>query len=134
LILKEVAMAATVEATPDPRLEKRTRRRFGGAEKQRLLSEYEALGHGDKGAWLRRQGLYAGQISVWQKELREGGSSALDPKSPGRKPMDGRDHKIVALEKQVGKLEKRLRVAEGLVELQKKVLALIDVAESETRS
>ncbi len=127
-------MSPSLEVKPDPRLEKRTRRRFSGTEKQKLLTEYESLGHGEKGAWLRRQGLYAAQVSVWQKELREGGTGALDPKSPGRKPLDARDHKIAALTKENLKLEKRARLAEGLVDLQKKVLALIEAAESEPRS
>jgi transposase len=122
-------MSTPLEVKPDPHLERRTRRRFSGAEKQRLLAEYESLAHGAKGAWLRRTGLYAGQICVWQKELREGGSVALDPKSPGRKPRDARDIKIAALVKENLRLAKRARVAEGLVDLQKKVLALIDAAE-----
>lgn len=46
------------EVVTDPRLEKRTRRRFSVAEKKRLLAEAGALPHGEKGAWLRRQGLY----------------------------------------------------------------------------
>ncbi len=46
----------TIEIQPDPRLEKRTRRRFSAAEKLRLVTEAEALPHGDKGAWLRRNG------------------------------------------------------------------------------
>lgn len=57
----------TAEVQPDPRLEKRTRRRFSAAEKLRLLTEADALPHGDKGAWLRRNGLYAAQLSAWRK-------------------------------------------------------------------
>ncbi len=56
----------TTEIRPDPRLEKRTRRRFSAAEKLRLVTEAEALPHGDKGAWLRRNGLYDAQsIHGW---------------------------------------------------------------------
>lgn len=124
-------MNTPLEVKPDPQLERRSRRRFSGPEKRRLLAEYEALGHGAKGAWLRRLGLYGGQMCVWQKELREGGSSALEPKSPGRKPLDARDHKIAALMKENHMLAKRVRLAEGLVELQKKVLSLIELAEAD---
>lgn len=46
----------TAETTPDPRLEKRTRRRFSAAEKLRLLTEADALPHGEQGAWLRQEG------------------------------------------------------------------------------
>ncbi len=43
-------MSPSLEVKPDPRLEKRTRHRFSGTEKQKLLTEYESLGHGEKGA------------------------------------------------------------------------------------
>jgi len=44
-------MTDSKEVVTHPDLERRTRRQFGGAEKQRLLAEAEALPHGDKGAW-----------------------------------------------------------------------------------
>ena len=50
-------MSDSNEVVTDPRLEKRTRRRFSVAEKKRLLAEADGLGHGEKGAWLRRKGL-----------------------------------------------------------------------------
>ena len=52
------------EVPTDSQLERRTRRRFSAAEKQRLLAEADALAHGEQGAWLRRQGLYAAQLST----------------------------------------------------------------------
>lgn len=54
------------EIVTDPRLEKRIRRQFSVAEKKRLLAEADVLSHGDKGAWLRRKGRYAGQLSNWR--------------------------------------------------------------------
>lgn len=124
-------MNTSQEVHPDPTLERRTRRRFGAAEKQRLLAEFDTLGHGEKGAWLRRQGLFAAQFSAWRKELREHGTSGLAPKPTGRKPADPRDHQIDVLKRENAKLAKRARVAEALVDLQKKVLTLIEMAESE---
>ena len=38
------------EVVTDPRLEKRSRRRFSGAKKKRLLAEADALEHGENGA------------------------------------------------------------------------------------
>lgn len=78
-------MSDTNEVVTDLRLEKRTRRRFSVAEKKRLLAEAAALAHGEKGSWLRRNGLYAGQLSVWRKELAEHGEVALaSAQSTGR--------------------------------------------------
>ena len=60
-------MSNSNDVVRDRRLEKRTRRRFSAAEKKRLLVEADGLKHGEKGAWLRRKGLYAGQLSNWRK-------------------------------------------------------------------
>lgn len=57
-------MTDSNEIPTDPRLAKRTRRRFSGAEKKRLLAEMDELSHGEKGLWLRRNGLYAGQVAT----------------------------------------------------------------------
>lgn len=73
------------EIAPDPRLEKRTRRRFSAAEKLRLLTEADALPHGEQGAWLRRNGLYAAQLSGWRKQHAERGLDGLQAQAPGRK-------------------------------------------------
>lgn len=114
------------EVVTDPRLEKRTRRHFSVAERKRLLAEADALPHGEKGAWLRRNRLYAGQLSTWRKELAEHGESSLSARKPGRKPADHRDKEIERLKKANTKLERRAYVAEQLVDLQKKVLHLFD--------
>lgn len=119
-------MSDSNEVVTDPRLEKRTRRRFSVAEKKRLLAEAEALPHGEKSAWLRRKGLYAGQLSNWRKELAGHGEAGLAARKPGRKPADPRDKEIERLKKTNARLEQRAYVAEQLVDLQKKVLHLFD--------
>ena len=99
--------SSTTEVETDPLLEKRTRRRFSGADKKRLLEASDSLPHGEKGAWLRRNGLYAGQLSTWRRELTENGLAGLSPKTPGRKPMDARDRRIEHLERANAKLERQ---------------------------
>lgn len=79
-------MSDSNEVVTDPRLEKRTRRRFSVAGKKRLLAEADDLPYGEKGGWL--QGLYAGQLPTWRKELAEHGGSGLTARKPGRKPAD----------------------------------------------
>ena len=119
-------MSDSNEVVTDPRLEKRTRRRFSVAEKKRLLAEADALPDGEKGAWLRRKGLYAGQLSNWRKELVEHGQAGLSARKPGRKAADPRDKEIERLKKANARLEHRAYVAEQLVDLQKKALHLFD--------
>ena len=122
------------EVITDPCLEKRTRRRFSVAEKRRLLAEADALAHGAKGPWLRRQGLYAGQLSTWRKELAEHGEAGVAGRQPGRKSADPRDKELERLKKANARLEKRAYVAEQLLDLQKKVLHLFDSDKDASRS
>jgi transposase-like protein len=119
------------EVLTEPKLERRTRRRFSAAEKRRLLTEADALPHGEQGAWLRRNGLYAAQLSQWRKTLAAQGTEGLAPKRGGRQPSDPRDREIERLRRENARLEHRARVAEDLVALQKKLSALFEQVHSE---
>jgi transposase-like protein len=119
------------EVLTEPRLERRTRRRFSAAEKQRLLAEADALPHGEQGAWLRRNGLYAAQLSQWRKALSEQGTQGLEPKRGGRQPADPRDRELERLRRENARLEHRAQVAEDLVALQKKLSDLLEQARGE---
>ena len=114
----------TNEVHPDPKLEKRRRRTFSATERTRLLAEYALLKFGQKGAWLRAQGLYDGQLIQWR--LAAESDAGIAPKTAGRKPLDSKDREIAQLKVDNAKLTKRVSIAEGLVELQKKVMALIE--------
>lgn len=118
-----------VEVDADAQLERRTRRRFSASEKQRLLVESEQLAHGEQGAWLRRNGLYAAQLSMWRKQLSTDGSTGLEPKSPGRKPKDVTVRELEQLRRENAKLQRRAEIAEQLVELQKKLCQLVEDAQ-----
>jgi transposase-like protein len=100
-------------------------------EKQRLLAEADALPHGEQGAWLRRNGLYAAQLSQWRKALAEQGTQGLEPKRGGRQPADPRDREIERLRRENARLERRAQVAEDLVALQKKLSDLLEQVRSE---
>ena len=53
---------------PDPRLEKRQRRRFSAEQKRRILEEVEACSErGQVAAIVRREGLYASQLSACRR-------------------------------------------------------------------
>lgn len=104
------------EVVTDPRFEKRTRRRFRVAEKKRLLNEADALPYGEIGCWLRRQALYAGQLSTWRKDLAEHGESGMATLQPGRKPADPRYKELERLKKSNAKLKLHACVTEQLVD------------------
>ncbi len=61
------------QVTPEPSLEKRTRRRFMADYKLHILAEADACQHGELGALLRREKLYSNQLCAWRREYGEHG-------------------------------------------------------------
>lgn len=107
---------------------KRTRRRFTAEQKLAILKEADACTKpGELGALLRREGLYSSHLVDWRRARAAGELDALTPKKRGRKPneADARDKKIAELERELGKERARRERAEALVEVQKKVAALL---------
>ena len=70
---------------PDPEVPERARRRtFTAAYKQEILAAYEAAPDGEKGAMLRREGLYSSLISEWRRARDAGALAGL--KQPRGRP------------------------------------------------
>ena len=59
---------------PEPEVLERARgpRRYSAKYKAQILDEYEQLDKADKGALLRREGLYTSLISEWRKQRDRG--------------------------------------------------------------
>jgi len=116
---------------------KATRRRFPAEYKARILAEYERLPDGDKGALLRREGLYSSLISEWRKQAAAGAVEGLTKKR-GRSGPDAKDRKIAALEAENERLRAKLATSEKVIEVQGKVSALLEhlseSADTEPRS
>jgi transposase len=112
---------------PDPEVPERARgpRRYSAKYKARILEEYEALGKADKGALLRREGLYSSLISEWRKQRDRGALEAL-AKPAGRPQADLRDREVARLRKQNERLEAELARAREVIEVQGKLSALLD--------
>ena len=57
---------------PDPEVPERASgpRRFPAAYKARILAEYDMLGKAEKGALLRREGLYSSLLTEWRRRAR----------------------------------------------------------------
>jgi len=68
-------------ADDDPAARPR-RRTFTAEYKARMLADYDALPSGspDRGALLRREGLYSSHIAEWRKARDAAGMDALSPK------------------------------------------------------
>lgn len=109
------------------------RRRYSAAEKLRILKAAEAaLASGERGAvqaLLRKEGVYSSHLTAWRQQLGTRGSEGLEQKKPGRKPkLDEKDRALLAAEKKVAVLERKLRIANALIDLQKKAHELLGIA------
>jgi transposase-like protein len=104
------------------------RRRFTAEYKRRIVREADRCTKpGEIGALLRREGLYSSHLTTWRAARDRGELEGLSPKQRGPKvtPADPRDKKIAEQERELGRWKQRAERAEALVELQKKVAALL---------
>jgi transposase-like protein len=110
---------------------KATRRRFTAEYKRKILREADACKEpGAIGALLRREGLYSSYLTSWRAQRARGELAGLTPKrrGPAPKPKNPLAAKVAALERAVSREKARADRAEALVELQKKVAALLGTA------
>jgi transposase-like protein len=116
---------------------KAQRRRFTAEYKRRIVHEADrCTTPGAIGALLRREGLYSSHLSTWRAARDRGELEGLAPKRRGPKVVapDPRDKKIAEQEREIGKWRKRAERAEALVEVQKKVAALLGTPLDNERS
>ena len=114
-----------IKAVPNPEVvEKAIRRRFTAEYKLRILKEADVCTkQGQMGALLRREGLYSSNLTLWKRQIDEG----LIPKKrgPAARTPDPNVRRIAQLEKDTARLTHKLKQAELIIEVQKKVAALL---------
>ena len=111
---------------PDPEVPERARRRsFTAQYKLEVLAAYDAAGPGEKGAILRREGLYSSHIVDWRRS-RDAGALSGPARPRGRPAADPRDAQIARLQKEKAKLEQELAKARFVVDVQSKLQALLE--------
>jgi len=121
---REVRPNSGIPATPstDPQVKaKRSyspRRSFDTAYKLRIIAAYDICKSAlERGALLRREGLYHSRIASWKQELAKG-------KFCGKRKSDvtpRTDHLV----RENQQLKKKLAQAEAIIDLQKKVSELL---------
>jgi transposase-like protein len=110
---------------PDPEVPERARRRtFTAQYKLDVVAEYDAAPAGQKGAVLRREGLYSSHVIEWRR-ARDAGALAGQPVPRGRPAGDPRDAQIARLQKEKAQLEQELAKARFVVDVQSKLQALL---------
>ncbi len=106
-------------------LPKKTRRRFSKSYKKQILEEYERLTNdGEKGAFLRREGLYTQHISRWRQELHDG---KLDYKSKSWSATGDDKRRLEELERENEKLRRKLGNANKIIDFQKKISEILQI-------
>jgi len=122
------AEAAALSGADTEVVAKPQRRRFTAEYKRRIVREADrCTTPGAIGALLRREGLYSSHLTTWRAARDRGALEGLAAKKRGPKVVapDPRDKQIAELEREVGRQRKRAERAEALVDVQKKLAALL---------
>lgn len=99
---------------------KTIRRKFNTVEKLKIIEAFDACNNSvDRGAFLRKQGLYYSGILKWRRELSSKNSNHANSKT----------YKLTLAHNQIMReniaLKKKLAQAEAIIDLQKKVSELL---------
>jgi transposase len=117
---------------PDPEVPERARRRsFTAQYKLDVVAEYDAAATGEKGAVLRREGLYSSHVIEWRR-ARDAGTLTGPARPRGRPAADPRDAQIARLRKEKAKLEQELATARFVVDVQAKLQVLLETISKST--
>lgn len=114
------------EEGPDPEVVPRAeRRRYSAEYKRRILEAYYACEEpGEKGALLRKEGLYSSYITKWRRQQEQGELRGLAPKKRGPK-VDLQAEEVARLKRENERLRRRLEQAELIIDVQKKVSQML---------
>ncbi len=115
-------------SVPDPEVRPKAKRRTFTAEYKLRILEAAAncTQPGERGALLRREGLYSSHLTHWRRERQAGTLAALKPKKRGRK-VDPQPVENASLHRENTRLQAKLEPAEAIIEVQKKLSQLLEL-------
>jgi transposase-like protein len=124
--MSENSNGSVKEAMPNTEVViKAKRKRFTAAEKLRILREVDACqGSGEVGALLRREGIYSSYLTTWRRQRERGELDGLSPQKRGPKP-NPEAIELAKLRRENERLQERLRQAELIISVQKKVAQML---------
>lgn len=107
---------------------KESRRRFSAEEKRRIVEAAAACKEqGELTALLRKEGVYWSYLRRWREQYKQDGMAV---RKRGPKPMTASQKadraRVDELEKELKRMRTRAERAEALVDLQKKLAALLN--------
>lgn len=116
-------------------VEKASRRRFTAEYKRRISLEAERCTQpGQIGALLRREGLYSSVVQRWRRQLREESlSSSKKPKGTPSPAHPSVAKENASLKRENERLKERLRQAELIIDVQKKVSEMMQTRSPEKK-
>jgi transposase-like protein len=103
-------------------------RRFSAKEKLRILEEADACTEpGEIGALVRREGIYSSYLSRWRRARDRGQLDGLSGKKRGPKRAVDQElaEENAALRRENERLRGRLKQAETIIEVQKKLSQML---------
>ncbi|MBC7601922.1 MAG: helix-turn-helix domain-containing protein [Ramlibacter sp.] len=112
------------------------RRNFTPADRRRILLAVDRCTRpGEIGALMRREGVYSSSLSTWRRQRDAADLTALLPQKRGPKPNPGRADllQIAQLKRDNDKLKVQLHKANLVIEVQKKVGALLALLEQDSK-
>ena len=124
------SILAAARPAPDPEVvAKAQRRRFTAEYKLGIVEEASrATDPGAIGALLRREGLYSSHLVEWRR-LREAGALGALSKKRGRKPTrNPLAEEYCKVKAELAQVKNKLQQAEIIIDIQKKVSALLGIA------
>ena len=108
------------------------RRRFTNADKRRIvLATAACTKPGEIGALMRREGAYSSSLATWRRQYAAGELTGTDSKKRGPKADPAREElkQLAAVTRERDKLRIQLSNAQLVIEVQKKVAALLEQLE-----
>ncbi len=120
--------SGSAQGAPDPEVvEKAKRRRFSAEYRLRVLKQADACkAPGELGALLRREGLYSSLLVTWRRQREAGALREMRNRKRGPKPRLV-DPRVKQLEKENARLLRKLKQAETIIAVQKKVAEILGI-------
>jgi len=117
-----------VASARGPRADRPKRRTFTPAYKLAIVEQYEQLGDArERGALLRREGLYHSHIQQWREAIEKGALPALCSKSSGRPARSQAEVDNERLRKENEKLARELARTRAALGVAGKARALLEL-------